>query len=558
MKKINSGNFVVIYHKLASSNCNLVESIKKRTKAKVIVINHTLYQSHQWNKFKKLDRMVAVSSHMKKKMSKWYPNMNISCIRNGVSMDRYEKIKASKSNKKGIFLTGRINRICGWKYSPDWGKWCRDVKLPVKMMHEYIGGRMGGGRGRTKVVGKGRNIVNMMGPISNFKSRISIMKNWDIFLYEINRNEGIRVSILEALACGIPVLCSNHFGNIEIIEPGINGYIFKNRNQAQSILKDLISNPKKLKELKKSTKQYFKDNLDAKYMADEYIEIIREVTGEKKPKKAVISEVIEEKVVVEKKKDKDKFSIITSSYNKAKNLREWANSILKQEYRPLEVIIADDCSVDDTKEIIVELKKEFKNKGIEFQFINNPEKLYCGGSYYNLVDYISGSYVGVLDADDMLEDGAVEYIMNLYKKYPDVAWIYTQFLWCNEQMKNGRKGLNSAPGKRESLLDLGQKGIHGIGSGWRTFSYKIERPDKLFGKYLTCAVDKNMGYRLEEAGVGLFTKRKCYKHRGHPVGSKDSVSSTKHAMKMWKQVIKEAINRRKKYNKKIYPIISID
>jgi len=63
-----------------------------------------------------------------------------------------------------------------------------------------------------------------------------------------------------------------------------------------------------------------------------------------------------------------------------------------------------------------------------------------------------------------------------------------------------------------------------------------------------------MGYRLEEAGLGMFTEKICYKHRGHPIGSKDSVSSTKHAMKMWKKVIKETENRRKKYNKKAYLI----
>ena len=116
-------------------------------------------------------------------------------------------------------------------------------------------------------------------------------------------------------------------------------------------------------------------------------------------------------------------------------------------------------------------------------------------------------------------------------------------------MNHGRKGLNSVPPKGQSLLDLGDRGVHGIGSGWRTFSNKIERPDKLFGRHLTCAVDKNMGYRLEEAGPGLYTDKMCYKHRGHPIGSTDSVSSTKDAMKMWKQVIKEAHSRRKKYNR---------
>jgi glycosyltransferase involved in cell wall biosynthesis len=372
------------------------------------------------------------------------------------------------------------------------------------------------------------------------------------------------MAILESLACGVPVICSDHFGNKEIIEDGVNGYVFKDKNHAQKILTRLINRPKELAKLKETTKRHFVEKLDSRHMAYQYIKLMEEIMGNKsddikKPDQNL--EIIEQfkqevklKEEVEAKKNLEKFTIITSGYNKGKYLNEWADSIIKQNYRPLEVIFANDKSTDNTMKVINDIKIRFENNGIEFELVDNPKQLYCGGSYYNLTNYINGAYVGVLDADDMLADGAVDYIVDLYKKNPDVYWIYTQFLWCNEQMVKGRMGLNSPPPKGQSLLDLGDRGVHGIGSGWRTFSNKIKRPDKLFGRHLHCAVDKNMGYRLEEAGPGLFTNKKCYIHRGHPIGSKDSVSSTKNAMNMWKQVIKEAHSRRKKYNKKVYPI----
>jgi len=357
------------------------------------------------------------------------------------------------------------------------------------------------------------------------------------------------MAILESLACGVPVICSNHYGNKEIIVNGVNGYIFKDKEEARTILTRLINNPEELKKLKESTAKHFEENLDAKHTAGKYVELINSISNNKPFKEVEVLPKIE--------KDKKKFTIITSGYNKGKNLDDWANSIIKQKYRPLEVVFANDKSTDDTLIRIKGIKEKFKNNNIEFKLVDNHKQLYCGGSYHNLTNYISGFYVGVLDADDMLAEGSVEYIMELYEKNPDIYWIYTQFLWCNEQMKNGRRGLNSCPGKGQSLLDLGDRGVHGIGTGWRTFSCKIERIDKLFGKHLTCAVDKNMGYRLEEFGPGLFTEKQCYIHRGHPIGSKDSVSSTKNAMNMWKQVIKEAHKRRKKYNRKARPIISI-
>ncbi len=573
LKKINnSKNPVVIFHKLASSSFVLLDAIRKKTNSKLIVINHTLYQSSNWRNIKYIDRMIAVSDHMAKKISKWYPNVSCSTIRNSVSASRYESIEAIPFNKKDLFITGRINRICGWKHSNDWVKWCRDVKLPATMVHEYIGSKPRGGSHVRDKVGKGRNIVKMMGGISDFKQKISIVKNWDVFLYETNRNEGISMAILESLACGVPVVCSNHYGNKEIIEEGVNGYVFKDRGHAQSILKDLINNPSKLKKLKSSTKKHFEENLDAKHMVKKYMEIIEEVAGSKskkvksksKPKekpKAKNKDIPEKRSLKERisqQSNKNKFTIITSGYNKEKYLKEWAESIVLQKYRPLQVVFADDQSTDGTMELMPYIKKLFFDAGIDFTIVENPKRLYCGGSYHNIVDYIEGSYAGVLDADDMLAEGSVDHVVDLYKSNPTVHWIYTQFLWCNEQMKKGRKGLNSAPRKRESLLDLGDRGVHGIGSGWRTFSNKIKRPDKLFGRHLTCAVDKNMGYRLEEAGPGLFTNKICYHHRGHPIGSTDSVSSTKHAMKMWKQVIKEAHSRRKKYKKRPFSIKEIN
>lgn len=253
---------------------------------------------------------------------------------------------------------------------------------------------------------------------------------------------------------------------------------------------------------------------------------------------------------------KAKFTILSSAYNKSPFLRDWANSILEQTYRPLEVIVANDQSTDDTNKKLKNIKKEFLNKKIEMQIINNNQRLYCGSSYRNLVKYATGSYFGVLDADDMLVSDAVKYIMGLYnnEKYNEIAWIYTQFLACDKKMRERRKGFCCAPSPKESLLLLGKKGIHGYGH-WRTFSYKIKKPEELFCENLTCSVDKYMGYQLEECGPGLFADRICYKYRWHPIGDKESVSSTKFAMKTWDDVIKKAFARRVKYNRKPYPIL---
>ncbi len=547
---------IVIYHKLASSRKEIITPILKKKKIPVIVVNHTLYKSSDWANLGGY-RMVAVSHHMKRKIKSWYPKIKCSVIRNFVNSTRYGSVKAKKVDKKGLFLTGRINRICRWKHRNDWIKWCGKIKLPTKMKHEYVGGGPQYGSAvnfAKQQAGKARNTVKLLGPISNFEEKISILKSWDLFLYETIRDEGISMAILESLASGIPVICSNHYGNKEIIENGINGFVYKDKAHAEKILYRLSSHPEELKELKKTTKEHFIKNLDAKICASKYIDLIKSVT--KKPK-IVIQEPARSPVIIEKPKEKkisQKFTILTSGYNKGKYLRDWADSILEQKYRPLEVVFANDQSTDNTNNFLQTIEKEFSSANIEFKVLSNKERLHCGASYRNLVGYATGSFFGVLDADDMLVDDAVEYIMGLYNKYDNIAWIYTQYVCCDMNMKKKRKGFCRLPEKGGCLLTTEDKRIHCFGH-WRTFSHKIKRPDKLFGKTLKCSVDKYMGFRLEEFGPGMFANRVCYKYRQHPVGSPNSVSSTKYAIKVWKEVIKEAYQRRKKYKWKPFEII---
>jgi glycosyltransferase len=54
---------------------------------------------------------------------------------------------------------------------------------------------------------------------------IRIMKSCDVFIFPSKR-EGLSVALMEAMACGLPCIVSNIRGNIDIINDGINGYVF--------------------------------------------------------------------------------------------------------------------------------------------------------------------------------------------------------------------------------------------------------------------------------------------------------------------------------------------
>ncbi len=50
------------------------------------------------------------------------------------------------------------------------------------------------------------------------------LKEMDLFLI-FSLNEGLSIAILEAMACGLPIVASKVTGNVELVEDGVNGYL---------------------------------------------------------------------------------------------------------------------------------------------------------------------------------------------------------------------------------------------------------------------------------------------------------------------------------------------
>ncbi|HFU3723416.1 TPA: glycosyltransferase family 4 protein [Streptococcus suis] len=67
-----------------------------------------------------------------------------------------------------------------------------------------------------------RDKVQFLGYRSNINDLLQIA---DIFVFP-SKQEGLPVALMEAMASGLPIICSNIRGNSDLIEHGINGYLF--------------------------------------------------------------------------------------------------------------------------------------------------------------------------------------------------------------------------------------------------------------------------------------------------------------------------------------------
>ncbi len=102
------------------------------------------------------------------------------------------------------------------------------------------------------------------------------------------------------------------------------------------------------------------------------------------------------------------FSVIIPSYNSAKTIVRALESVVSQTYQEFEIIIVDDGSVDNTKEVI---NKFLKNREISYKYIyqenNGPS-----GARNKAVKNSSGQYLAFLDADD---EWHIDKLQILYK-----------------------------------------------------------------------------------------------------------------------------------------------
>lgn len=108
-----------------------------------------------------------------------------------------------------------------------------------------------------------------------------------------------------------------------------------------------------------------------------------------------------------------RFSIIIPNYNNAEWIDRCLDSIMKQTYKNYDVIVIDDCSTDNSVEII---------EKYPITFFQAKEKAFNGGARNMGISLATGDYILFLDSDDWFDTPtALELINKTIEEnnYPD-------------------------------------------------------------------------------------------------------------------------------------------
>jgi glycosyltransferase involved in cell wall biosynthesis len=204
-----------------------------------------------------------------------YHSRNAIYIPNGVDLTVYRETdekdvvrkKLRTGEDKVILYTGRLSSEKGVDF----------------LIHAYSGLSLDMPT-KLFIIGTGRELYRLQKLVSYYNEEdniiilpaaddiVSYLQIADIFVMP-SRHEGLSNSILEAMACAVPVVATRVSGNMEVIEDGVTGMLVS-RDHYQNLtdaLAFLLMHPDKARELGLKAKQAVQEKYDLQVIADQYL-----------------------------------------------------------------------------------------------------------------------------------------------------------------------------------------------------------------------------------------------------------------------------------------------
>lgn len=225
--------------------------------------------------FKLADKIVVLSREMEKELvSHGFKKEQLVLIPNAVDINKFRpyrnkdelKVRYGFENKKIIIFVGRLTEQKGVEYL------IRSFqKLEIKEKFLII---LGDGKLR-----KNLEILTLELGINDYvlfagkkENVVPYLQLSDIFVLP-SISEGLPIVLLEAMACGLPVVVTEVGGNIDVVENVINGYLIEPKNiyEIKSAIEDLFKDEIKLKIIgetnrKKIEREYSYETITKNYL----------------------------------------------------------------------------------------------------------------------------------------------------------------------------------------------------------------------------------------------------------------------------------------------------
>lgn len=135
------------------------------------------------------------------------------------------------------------------------------------------------------------------------------------------------------------------------------------------------------------------------------------------------------------------FSIVIPSYNRSTLIQGTLDSVLAQTFTDFEVWVVDNCSTDDTAEVV----KTYCQKDARIQFVQNDQNYDRSYSRNRGIGLSRGQYISLLDSDDFLLPTCLEDAFQFIQKNPETKALHFDYEMVDETkrvLSNSKKWPN--------------------------------------------------------------------------------------------------------------------
>ena len=122
-------------------------------------------------------------------------------------------------------------------------------------------------------------------------------------------------------------------------------------------------------------------------------------------------------------------SIVVPVYNAANYIRQTVDMVLKQTFSDWELILVEDCSKDNSAEVLRSLERELQEPRIRVIYKEKNEG--AAKARNTGIDAATGRYLAFLDADDIWMDDKLEKEL-AFMKEKQAAFVFTAYEFGDE------------------------------------------------------------------------------------------------------------------------------
>lgn len=229
-------------------------------------------------------------------------------------------------------------------------------------------------------------------------------------------------------------------------------------------------------------------------------------------------------------------SVIIPCFNRERYIGQSIDSVLGQTYDHIEVVVVDDGCTDGSREIMESYGKRIVV--IEHECRGNKGQ---SASINAALRRTKGSYVAILDSDDLWAPEKIERQVSFLEANPDVGLVYANGFAVNERGKELYElypSYHRETGRPERVLLECQ---FSAPSSYVVRRSVLDRAGE-FDETMRSAQDHDMAIRLAEITKVAYMGERLWFYRRH-----DDSQSHRHAKRRWKtgfRILKRACERR--------------